>query len=652
MTQRLAEEWRTQSFIFFLCVLHSSASLCETKKFMPQLLQYYILIPLIGFLISLILPRKKEKLISLTVITTVLIHSIGTLFFIVFWIKNNCETIDFKHLVLYKSPSFEFFIDYYFDKITAVFVLVGSLLTLLVAIFSRFYLHRESGFKRFFNTLLLFFLGYNLVVVSGNFETLFVGWELLGISSFLLIAFYRDRYLPVKNGFKVLSFYRLGDICLMLAMWMSHHLWHKNITFSYWNDVNLVSQQFQEHFPAAIFIAIMVLIAAVIKSAQLPFSTWLPRAMEGPTTSSAIFYGSLSVHIGAFLLLRTYPFWQNQWLITGLIIAIGLSTSLVATTIARVQSSVKTQIAYSSIAQIGLIFIEIALGFHVLALVHFAGNAFLRTYQLLVSPSVLGYLTHDMFFNFKPNNTDRKGTFLDKISDTIYVLSIKEWNLDFLLNYCFWKPFKWIGGQLNFINKTAIWIVILLSGIVGLLFIDKSSGLVHVYFPLFFALVGLLMVLSVFSERGDAKRAWIIVSVSQVFTLFSILFNGEIDLRQIVFYLSGTTVAALVGYICLQKTKAIDNDIDLNNYHGYGYEQPWIAFVFLLSGLALAGFPISPTFIGIDLLFTNIHAHQIILVGLTALNFLFLELTLIRIYSRVFMGQHKKMDHPVAFKSS
>src|SRR5690606_2207991 len=134
---------------------------------------------------------------------------------------------------------------------------------------------------------------------------------------------------------------------------------------------------------------------------------------------------------GVFLLLRTFPYWESLFIMKVLIVSIGLSTCIIATSIARVQSSVKTQIAYSSIAQIGLIFIEVALGFHILALVHFAGNAFLRTYQLLVSPSVLSYLVHDMFFNFIPKNQNNSGSVVTKIKNSFYILSVKEWNLDF-----------------------------------------------------------------------------------------------------------------------------------------------------------------------------------------------------------------------------
>ena len=498
-------------------------------------------------------------------------------------------------------------------------------------------------------------MGYNLIVFSGNFETLFVGWEILGITSFLLIAFYRDRYLPVKNGFKVLSFYRLGDICLILAMWMSHHLWHKNITFMEWNQVEQVLYVFRAHHFQSVFISVMIVIAAAIKSAQLPFSTWLPRAMEGPTTSSAIFYGSLSVHIGVFLLLRTYTFWANEWIIKGMVIAVGLLSSVIATLIARVQSTVKTQIAYASIAQIGLIFIEVALGFHVLALFHFAGNAFLRTYQLLVSPSVLSYLVHDMFFNFRPRNAVEPDSLFKKIKQGAYILSLKEWNFDYLLSSYMWHPFKWIGRQLSFMRQTwgIVPMVLLLGvGITSVFFKGNFSAQAYAYPPIIFSVLALLLVLKAFTDRQDALHAWLTAFFSQVFTALSILWNNDIALLEVVFYLSGTLIAVIVGYICLHRIKAKEGSLALDHYHGHCYEHREIALVFLLSCLGFSGFPITPTFIGIDLMFTHVSANQLVLVGLMGLNFLFLELTILRIYTRIFLGQHKKTYHPIAFRSS
>ena len=168
-----------------------------------------------------------------------------------------------------------------FDLVTATYLLTGAYLTMLVTIYSRYYLHRESGYKRYFNTILFFYIGYNIAIMADNFETLFIGWEILGITSFLLIAFYRNRYLPVKNAVKIFSIYRIGDVGLLLAMWMSHHLWHESITFQKLQDAELVSAQLQSHSWIGVFISLMILMSAAAKSAQLPFSSWLPRAMEG-----------------------------------------------------------------------------------------------------------------------------------------------------------------------------------------------------------------------------------------------------------------------------------------------------------------------------------------------------------------------------------
>lgn len=623
---------------------------------MSQLLQFFLLLPLAGLLVSLFFARKNERAISLTAIISSAIHLIGGVAFVGYWLLNAHPVLDSKHIVFFKSDHLEIFIDLYFDKVTAVYLLVGSALMLLVSMFSRYYIHRDGGFKQFFATTLLFFAAYNIVIFSGNFETLFLGWEILGVCSFLLITYYRDRYLPVKNGFKVISIYRLGDICLILVMWMSHQLWHENIVFSKWLDASVLQEHLQNHYWEATFVAAMIVLAAATKSAQFPFSSWLPRAMEGPTSSSAIFYGSLSVHIGAFLLLRTYPYWEALLPVKVLVIVFGLLTSLTAAGIARVQSSVKTQIAYSSTAQIGLIFCEIALGFHFLALIHFAGNAFLRTYQLLVSPSVLSYLVHDMVYNFKPVRTAISNSFSSKIMNTFYMLSVKEWNQDTFQFRFLWSPFKWIGRRSGLLSQNPGMIVIALLlpfGVSFSVFGESSPQDMVPFVHLFFAFIGLFLALRAFSERGNPIRAWMLVVFCQLFIVLAIdLYHPDFHLSYALIYLSGVLVAAVTGFICLKKMIASDSDVTLGQHNGHSYEHPVTAFVFLLSCLALAGLPFTPTFIGIDLLFSHIHKHEIVLVSVIALTFLFLELAVLRIYSRVFMGQHTKPYHPIAYKSS
>ena len=622
---------------------------------MSNLLQYFIWISLASFVVSLIIPKRKENALSLLSMSTALIFFIGLILFIGSWIMSACPILFSKHLTLFQTEDIEIFISFYFDKTTAVFALMGSLVTFLVAKFSKTYLHRDEGYKRFFSTILLFFLSYNMLIFSGNFETLFMGWEVLGICSFLLIAFYRDRYLPVKNSLKVMSIYRLGDICLILGMWMSHHLWHENITFLKLNDTSAVLQHITEHNWYAIFIGLMIIIAAAAKSAQLPFSTWLPRAMEGPTSSSAIFYGALSVHLGVFLLIRTSPYWESILILKLLVIAIGIITSLIATSITRVQSSVKVQIAYASITQIGFIFIEIALGFHILALIHFSANAFLRTYQLIVSPSVLGYAIHDMVFSYIPKSNNKTASYL-KLKNTIYQLALKEWNLDTNLTRLLWNPFKWMGNRLEFLTtKLFVGLLVVIFALGVIAYFNQLNIPVHIleYLPHIYSIIGFLLILAAFSDKGDAIHAWLSIISSQLFMTVSIAFlNEDFGHNHILIYLSGSIISAIIGYICLEKLKTTDGNIQLNQFHGYAYEYPRLSFVFLLSCLGLLGLPFTPTFIGIDILFSHIHKHEEIIIILTAISYLIIEISILRIYARLFLGQHKKTSHAIAYRSS
>lgn len=618
---------------------------------MSQLLFFFILFPLLAFLATLFFRNKEEKSISIIVQSITGLYIIAALLLVIVWGANGFTAIN-EHLVtLYQTNGFAFVLQFYYDQVTAVYSIVGALIFFLVARFSRFYMHRDEGYKRYFNTVLFFLTGYNLIIFSGNFETLFIGWEFIGLSSFLLIAFYRNRYLPVKNAFKVLSVYRISDIALILAMWMMHHLTHQNISFAQLGEARTMAVELQ-HNGMAIFIASMILLAALAKSAQMPFTSWLPRAMEGPTSSSAIFYGSLSVHIGVFILLRTYPFWQDIAGIKIAIIIFGAVTAIIASLIARAQSTVKTQIAYASAAQIGLIFIEVALGFHVLALIHFAGNAFLRTYQLLVSPSVLNYLVHHQYFHYKPAITSNS----NKWKNTLYALNIKEWNLDSLLFRAGWMPFKWIGRRFNFMEKKPAQLFsIIPAAFVGFAVSNDSSSMemIKEALPIVSLSIALLLILYSFNSRKSASTAWNYLLLAHFFIISGIIENRDfIEWPQILMYGTGILTAGILGLVCLQKIKAIDNNINLNQYHGYIYEKKNTALLFLLSAIGLLGFPLTAAFIGIDVFFTHIHAHQGALITLTALCFLFLELAAIRIYCRIFLGLHKKLDHPVAFRSS
>jgi len=603
---------------------------------MNILLHSILLVPLLGFILSLLIKEKNENIISNTAFFTLGLNLIISASFIIWWLFEGGHSINFKDVSIYKEKDFDFLIDFFFDHITAVFLLVGNIIVFLVIGFSRFYMHREEGYKRFFNTILFFWLGYVITILSGNFGTLFIGWEILGISSFLLIAFYRHRYLPVKNALKIFSIYRIGDVGILLAMWGSHHLWHKNILFAEMNNLDYSLNPLM-----TIFISLMILIAALAKSAQLPFTAWLPRAMEGPTPSSAIFYGSLSVHIGAFLLLRTFNLWENYISVRWLIGILGISTAIIASLIGRVQSTIKGQIAYSSAAQIGIIFLEIALGLEILALVHFVGNAFLRSYQLLVSPSVVAYMIRYQMFNPDAEKLQKLSPFFQKIRTSLYFLSIREWYLDRVIFKIIFEPLKSIRFILKFLTLKNVFFFLVplyLGGMFLIVFHYNTISPFKDYFAIPSALLAFLIVAKAYAERGSARLTWILLVLSHFFIDLAISMNDGFNLMESAIYLSGIILSGTIGYLCLLRIKVKD----LNNYQGFVENYRVIGFVFLMACLGIAGFPITTTFLGEDLKLAHIHSNQVLLAFLVSITFIVNGIAVIRIFARVFLGNFHK----------
>lgn len=611
-----------------------------------------ILLPLLGFFIGLLINERRENIISKLAISTITIQFILAIFLFGLWILEGFHKINLTELTVYKNPSYHFFIDLLLDKTSMAFILVGSFLAMMVTIFSQYYLHREEGYKRFFCVILLFYFGYNLTVLSGNFETLFLGWEVLGISSFMLIAFYRYRYLPVKNAVKVFTIYRLGDIGLILAMWLSHHFWHENVTFLKMTNITLLSEHIHQHSVLGIVIALGVLLAAAAKSAQFPFSFWLPRAMEGPTPSSAIFYGSLSVHMGVFLLLRTFPLIEFQTSVRLLIIGMGIFTFFVSTGISRVQSSIKAQVAYSSISHIGLMFVEVALGLESIAIIHFIGNAILRTYQLLISPSIVSYKIREQFYTFTTQSKSVEDLLPIRLKNALYLLCLKEWNLDTMMYFYTWFPVKWVGKKLSFLkwkrSKYLIPIFLLLSLVTY--WVDLEF---HIQFlPELYGGLALLLALKSFSEKRSVHQAFFLIVFNHLFIALAVFFNEHLTWWEVTIYISGVLAAGIVGLFVLNYLSKKKEDIVLNRFHGHSYEYPYTSILFLLACLGLTGFPISPTFLGEDLIFSHIHEGQFLLAFLVACSFVIDGLSLIRQYSMLFLGPHSKTYHEIAYRNS
>jgi len=250
-------------------------------------------------------------------------------------------------------------------------------------------LHREQGYNRFFVLFALFLLGMIFSSLAGTIETLFFGWELVGLSSALLVAYFHDRINPVNNGQRVWVIYRLADASFLIAALTLHHLTGAGdfdglMGTGIWplGEASISSSH-------ALFVGLLLLFAAAGKSALVPFSGWLPRAMEGPTPSSAIFYGALSVHLGAFLLLRVSPLLEVSKPLRIAVVSVGLVSAIFGALATRVQNDIKSALAFASLTQVGSIVVEIGFGLRYVALVHILGHACLRTLQLLRAPTLL-----------------------------------------------------------------------------------------------------------------------------------------------------------------------------------------------------------------------------------------------------------------------
>jgi NADH:ubiquinone oxidoreductase subunit 5 (subunit L)/multisubunit Na+/H+ antiporter MnhA subunit len=290
------------------------------------------------------------------------------------------------HVMLFpwlQSGDYQAYISLTLDTLSLSFGVVMATITLLVTRFSVNYLHRETGFQRFFIVISLFSSAMLLIVLSGSALLGFIGWEMAGISSYMLIAYAWQRETAVEGATRAFVTNRFGDTGYLFGMfvafsWFGSTEWH-------------VLLQRHEHVSSMV-VGIMTMgfmLAAMVKSAQFPFTAWITRALEGPTPSSAVFYGSIMVHAGIYLLLRLEPLLEQLPLLGYGLMLVGTLTVLYGWLGAQVQTDIKSSLIFSTQQQTGLMLVEISLGWYTFAAFHMGLHAVWRAYQFLHSPSFL-----------------------------------------------------------------------------------------------------------------------------------------------------------------------------------------------------------------------------------------------------------------------
>lgn len=348
-------------------------------------------------------------------------------------------------------------------RFALIYLLLSSILMGLVGRFSFSYLHREEGFHRFFVLLHLATFGIHLILMSGCLDVLWMGWECLGVSSILLVAFFRERKGPVQNSLYIFVVYRISDLALLaVGLWL-----HTALGTTHYQQImtpeNLARLNAGSVGSPAFFLALLLVVSAVIKAGLFPFLNWLPRAMEGPTPSSAIFYGALSTHIGVFLLIQLHPMLRAAPGMLWVVMVVGALSALLGSLFGRIQADAKNSLAYSTIVQLGLIFVEIGLGWLLLAQIHLLSHAILRSYQFLKVPSVL-HIHHEMISlygrEFAPTGFHWERWLPMRVQRWLYFVSLEQGFLERFSERFLLRPLYWIAHRCNQIEEKFVGVIL------------------------------------------------------------------------------------------------------------------------------------------------------------------------------------------------
>jgi NADH-quinone oxidoreductase subunit L len=284
---------------------------------------------------------------------------------------------------------------YQLDPLSAVFMLVVTGVGLCIFVFATGYMHGDTGFYRFFAYMGLFMFSMLILVMGSNFLMMFVGWEGVGLCSYLLIGYYFDRKEAGDASRKAFITNRIGDFGFALAMFAII------ATFgtTQYSEVITQARDFPleplGHWGLLSWIALGLFIGACGKSAQLPLHVWLPDAMAGPTPVSALIHAATMVTAGLYMVTRTNVIFQHSQTMMLVVALVGAATALFAATIGITQNDIKKVLAYSTVSQLGFMFMACGVGAFVIGIFHVMTHAFFKALMFLGAGSVIHGMHHE-----------------------------------------------------------------------------------------------------------------------------------------------------------------------------------------------------------------------------------------------------------------
>jgi NADH-quinone oxidoreductase subunit L len=273
------------------------------------------------------------------------------------------------------------------DPLTCIMLLVVTGVGFLIHLYSVGYMHGERGFTRFFTYMNLFMVSMLLLVMGNNYLVLFIGWEGVGLCSYLLIGYHYDRVSAAKAATKAFVVNRIGDAGFLLAIFLVF------VNFNTLDYTQVFAQAGTLSPATATAIAICLLIGAIGKSAQIPLYTWLPDAMEGPTPVSALIHAATMVTAGVYMIVRNHVIYDMSPVAMTTVAWVGGLTALFAATIGLVQNDIKRVLAYSTVSQLGYMFLACGIGAYTAAIFHLMTHAFFKALLFLSAGSVIHALS-------------------------------------------------------------------------------------------------------------------------------------------------------------------------------------------------------------------------------------------------------------------
>ncbi len=296
--------------------------------------------------------------------------------------------------VLYQWTAGELAIDVAFllDPLSAVMLFVVTFVGFWIHLYSVGYMAHEPGYRRYFAYLNLFLGAMLLLVLGNNFLVLFVGWEGVGLCSYLLIGFYYDQKFPPYAGKKAFIVNRIGDFAFLVglfALFAEFGTLDFRLLFPQIAASAAATAPYALGLSFAGFVALCLFVGAVGKSAQIPLYVWLPDAMAGPTPVSALIHAATMVTAGVYVVARSNVLYQLAPEVSLTVAVIGAATALFAATIGMAQNDIKKVLAYSTVSQLGYMFLALGVGAYTAAIFHLVTHAFFKALLFLGSGSVI-----------------------------------------------------------------------------------------------------------------------------------------------------------------------------------------------------------------------------------------------------------------------